>query len=115
MDLLRVCNTATGSVLAERAWHAKGPLERMRGLLGRTLDPGQGMVIEPCSSVHTFFMAVPLDLLFVDAEHRVLRAIPTLLPWRLSPFIRGARYVVELPAGAAEGTLAGHCLALEPA
>jgi uncharacterized membrane protein (UPF0127 family) len=115
MDLLRVCNVATGSVLAERAWHAKGPLERMRGLLGRTMEPGQGMVIEPCSSVHTFFMGVPLDLLFVDAEHRVLRAIPNLLPWRLSPLIRGARYVVELPAGAAEGTLAGHCLALEPA
>jgi uncharacterized membrane protein (UPF0127 family) len=79
------------------------------------MEPGQGMVIEPCNSVHTFFLGVPLDLLFVDAEHRVLRAIPTLVPWRFSPLVRGARYVVELPAGAAEGTLAGHCLALEPA
>lgn len=115
MELLRVRNVATGVVLAERAWHATGPLERMRGLLGRTMEPGQGMVIEPCNSVHTLFMGVPLDLLFLDAEHRVLRAIPNLVPWRLSPLVRGARYAVELPAGAAQGTLAGHCLALEPA
>lgn len=115
MELLAVRNVDTGAVLAERAWHATGPLERMRGLLGRTMDTGQGMVIEPCNSVHTFFMGVSLDLLFVDAEHRVLRAIPALSPWRFSPLVRGARYVVELPAGAAEGTLAGHCLALEPA
>lgn len=115
MTLVRVSNVTTGRVLAGRAWHATGALERMRGLLGRDLGPDQAMVIEPCNSVHTFFMGIPLDLLFVDPEHRVLRAIPALPPWRLSPMVRGARYVVELAAGAAEGTLAGHCLALEPA
>ncbi len=115
MTLVRVSNVSTGRVLADPAWHATGPFERMRGLLGRDLAPRGGMVIEPCNSVHTFFMSVPLDLLFVDREHRVLRAISGLIPWRLSPMVRGARYVVELAAGAAEGTLAGHCLALEPA
>lgn len=94
MELLRVCNVDTGAVLAERAWHATGPLERMRGLLGRTMEADQGMVIEPCNSVHTFFMGVPLDLLFVDAEHRVLRTVSALVPWRLSPIVPDRKSVV---------------------
>ncbi|MED5370979.1 MAG: DUF192 domain-containing protein [Myxococcota bacterium] len=108
-------NLQTGAVLATSALHATGFFERMRGLLGRApLQPGQGMVIEPCNSVHTWFMGYALDLLFLDRDRRVLRVIPALPPWRMSPIVRGAHSVIELPADASLGTLAGHPLALEP-
>ena len=42
-----------------------GYLGRLRGLLGRrSLAPGDGIVISPCSSVHMFFMLLSLDVVY---------------------------------------------------
>ena len=76
---------------------------RMRGLLGRdALPPGGGMWIEPCSGIHTFFMRFALDAVFLDADMTVRKVALDLKPWRLAS-CRGARCVVELPAGALDG------------
>jgi uncharacterized membrane protein (UPF0127 family) len=75
---------------------------RMRGLLGRdSLDCREGLLLRPASSVHTAFMQFPIDVVFLDADMRVLRVEANLRPWRVAAQ-RGARAVVELPAGAAE-------------
>ncbi len=74
----------------------------MRGLLGRrVLPPGWGMMIERSASVHTFFMRFPLDLIFLDETFAVVKVIHRLRPWRFAA-ARGARHVVELPAGTLE-------------
>ena len=113
----RVINCDTGAVLAERAELASSFLARFVGLMGRPgLRPGGGLVIIPCNSVHMFFMRFPLDILHLDKEGRVLRALPDLKPWSVGPIVRGSHAVVELPAGtiAATGTRAGHRIELEP-
>lgn len=47
-----------------------------------------------------FFMRFPIDVLYVDKDNVVVRIQHVLKPWRLGPiYTRGARYVVELPAG----------------
>jgi uncharacterized protein len=75
---------------------------RMKGLLGRqSLDLREGLLLRPASSVHTAFMQFPIDVVFLDSDMRVLRVEPNLRPWRVAAQ-RGARAVVELPAGAAE-------------
>lgn len=77
-------------------------LRRMKGLLGRrTLDPGEALLLRPAGSVHTAFMHFPIDVVFVDADLRVLRVVANLRPWRIAAH-RGAKAVVELPAGKAE-------------
>lgn len=103
-------NLTRDTVLADRAWAARGAWQRTRGLLGTAgLDRGQGLIIEPCNSVHMMGMRYPLDLVFADGEHRVKRVIQGLRPWRFSPLVWGARYVIELPVGAiaATGTAPG--------
>lgn len=112
MKTVDVHNRTTDAVLATNALHATGFFERMRGLLGRPVGPG--MVIEPCNSVHTLFMGDALDLVFADGDGQVLRCVEALVPWRFSPIVAGARYVVELPAGvvARSGTAEGHRLEL---
>ncbi|MCP4809634.1 MAG: DUF192 domain-containing protein [Proteobacteria bacterium] len=112
MKRVTVHNRTRDVVLADAALHATGFFERMQGLLGREVGPG--MVIEPCNSVHTLFMSDELDLVFASGEHEVLRCVEALVPWRFSPIVSGARYVVELPAGviASTGTAAGHRLEL---
>ena len=60
-------------------------LERMRGLLGtRSLQPGHGLLISPCSSIHTFAMTYPIDVLFLDRHLTVVKAITSLKPWRMA-------------------------------
>jgi uncharacterized membrane protein (UPF0127 family) len=97
-----VMNRTKGSVLAARVEWAGSLGARTRGLLGRSsLGPDEGMWLEPCQSVHTFFMRFPIDVLFLDAEGTVLSKA-TLPPWRLSRWERRARSVLELPAGTLE-------------
>jgi hypothetical protein len=60
---------------------------------------GTALVIVPCKQVHTFFMHFAIDVLFVDADFRVVEALPQLCPNRVSPYIKNARRVIELPPG----------------
>ena len=113
---MRLVNATRGTVLAERAGLARRALERLRGLLGRSsLPEGEGLVIEPCTSIHTFFMRFPIDVLFLDAQGRVLRAIAALGPWRATRIYPRAARVAELPAGTLlrTGTAEGDLVRME--
>src|SRR5207245_9650335 len=78
-----VRNSRTGAVLAERVERASTILARLRGLLGRrALPDGEALLIEPCASIHTFFMRFAIDAAFLSRELRVMRAIPDLGSWR---------------------------------
>ena len=81
---------------------ADTPLARMKGLLGRrSLDAGEGLLLRPAGSVHTAFMRFAIDVVFLDRDLRVLRIAPSVAPWRVVAQ-RGAKAVLELPAGGAE-------------
>ena len=85
------------------------------GLMGRSnLASGEGLWIEPCNSIHMFFMLFAIDVLFLDRDGKVKRVLLRLRPWRVSPIVFGARTVVELPAGTlADKSLVGRKLRLE--
>jgi uncharacterized membrane protein (UPF0127 family) len=96
-------NLTRGTVIADRAEVARSLLARGRGLMGRTALPaGYGLILIPESSIHMFFMRIPIDVLFVDRQHRVIGLREALPPWH--PFAGVApwrgHYVVELPVGA---------------
>jgi uncharacterized protein len=92
---------ADGAVVCEHCSVARGPLQRMKGLLGRPgLPPGEGLLLPRTSSIHMFFMRFPIDAVFLDRERVVRKVVPELKPWRVA-FARGARSVLELPAGEA--------------
>jgi uncharacterized protein len=73
----------------------------MRGLLGRSgLGAGEGLLIRPTNSIHTFFMRFAIDVVFIDRAGVVLKVVSALRPWRLAGS-RGARCALELRAGEA--------------
>lgn len=75
---------------------------RMVGLLGRrSLAPGQALWIEPCNSVHTFFMRFAIDVVFLDASGLVLKIYEGMAPWRASWMHWRAHVALELAAGEA--------------
>jgi uncharacterized protein len=99
---LSVLSDDRGAMICERCEVADRPLRRLRGLLGRRgLDQGAGLLLKPSNSIHTFFMRFPIDAVFLDADLRVLRVRPEMGPWRAAG-ARGARSVLELPAGEVE-------------
>jgi uncharacterized membrane protein (UPF0127 family) len=90
-----------GTVVCERCLLAETPLARMRGLLGRSsLPAGEGLLLRPAASIHMAFMRFPIDAVFLDSADRVVKVVADLQPWRLAA-CRGARAVLELPAGEA--------------
>jgi uncharacterized protein len=98
--LIQVTNERTGEALGHSVRVARTLRARVRGLLGRRgLDAGEGLWIEPCSSIHMFFMRFPIDAVFTDSSGRVVRIVPHLKPWRLALGGRGAHAVLELPEG----------------
>ncbi len=104
---------ADGRVVCERCLVAARPLRRMRGLLGRRdLPRGEGILLRPAASVHTFFMRFPIDVVFLDREQVVVGIEPRLRPWRTAGR-RGAHAVLELAAGESErrGLAVGDALA----
>lgn len=89
-----------GAVIADPLWLAVTTAERMQGLLGRSgLPPGQALLIERCRSIHTVGMQFAIDVVFLDAEGRVVRVAPAVRPWRMARGGRAARCVVEAAAG----------------
>ncbi|TMK95725.1 MAG: DUF192 domain-containing protein [Actinobacteria bacterium] len=73
----------------------------MRGLLGRSsLPSGEGLLLKPAGSVHTFFMRFPIDVVFLDRELQVVGVAPALRTWRTAGK-RGAKRALELAAGEA--------------
>jgi uncharacterized membrane protein (UPF0127 family) len=94
--------TADGTTVCESCVVADRMLPRMKGLLGRReLASGEGMLIRPASSIHTFFMRFPIDAVFLSRDGEVLKVAENVGAWRARSR-RRAHSVLELPAGEAE-------------
>jgi uncharacterized protein len=90
-----------GSIVCERCVLADTALTRIKGLLGRReLPSGEGILLQPASSVHMAFMRFAIDAVFLDRELRVVKIADDLRPWRAAGS-RGAKAVLEIPAGEA--------------
>lgn len=112
-----VQNTTRQSALATRAELAADPVRRFLGWLPkRTIQPGDGLILRPCSSIHMFGMHFAIDALYLDAHGQVLHAVEHLRPWRIGPMDPRAAMVIELPAGVvrATGTQIGDHISTHP-
>jgi uncharacterized membrane protein (UPF0127 family) len=72
----------------------------MRGLLKvAPLEQGQALVIPRARQVHTFGMAYAIDVIFCDAQWTVRHVARVLQPGKITKWVRGGYYAIELPAG----------------
>lgn len=71
-------------------------LERMRGLLASPpLKANEGLLIVPCSLVHTIGMNYAIDLVFLDKQWTIVKTVKALKPWRMAAS-NAASMVLEL-------------------
>jgi len=94
-----VLHHSSGGVVAHTVELAVTSPTRRRGLLGRDgLAPGHALLIAPCSSIHTWFMRFPIDVIFVTRDGGVVKTRSAIPAWRMSAGW-GAFAVVEMAAG----------------
>ncbi|WP_258000482.1 DUF192 domain-containing protein [Bacillus sp. Marseille-P3661] len=74
--------------------------KRFRGLMFR-LKPivNEGILIEPCNSIHMFFMFFPIDVVFLNKNNQIVYAKENVKPWTVIFPIKNAKSVLELPVG----------------
>ena len=102
---MRITNTTRSTTLADNARRAGGFIARGRGLMfASPLPAGGGLVLDPCNSIHMFFMRYPLDIIFVSKDGRVVFMYRGIKPWRMGRVVRGAKMAIELPEGVIERT-----------
>ena len=113
---MKIINKTKNTILAQEAIVARTVLKRIKGLLGRDdFKQGEALIIMPCKSIHTFFMPFPIDVLFVNKQNQILKAIPSLRPGRLTYIYFNAAFVIELPSGTiqASRTSQGDTISIE--
>ena len=57
------------------------------------------MIFDNCNSMHTFNMKFNIDILFLDAENRVIKKASSVPPGRMIAPIKDATRVVEAADG----------------
>lgn len=104
---MRVQILKTKVILADPCHVADSFVTRLIGLMGRAqLGEGEALWFPRCSSVHTWFMRMPLDIVFlrrlVAESHRyeVTSIVAHAKAWSILPFgDRRSTDVLELSSG----------------
>lgn len=95
------------AVLAPGARLADSFFTRLRGLMfRRELADGEALLLKNCSAIHCCFMRFVIDAVYLDAEMRVVGK-ETVRPWHIGGRFRGAKHVLELAEGGADGVKTG--------
>ena len=101
-------NITSGCILAENARIADTFVSRMIGLLrSPPLQPGEGLLIKPCSQIHMFGMAFGIDVVFFDKGWHVVGLAEGIAPGQISRFFPKAVSCLELPVGRIAQTKTG--------
>jgi len=115
MQKVIINNTSTGKLLAAGGSIANSFFSRLKGLIGKKImAQGEGLVIHPCAMVHSIGMKICIDVLFVSISNEIVHIIEKMPPNRISPYIKTAHYVIELPAGQilTTNTNVGHSISI---
>lgn len=86
---------------------------RLKGLMGKEITKSEGLLIKPCSSIHTFFMKMPIDVIFLNEDDEVIHKILNMQQRKVSPIIKGAKYAIEGYPGVFDGIDEGDKISFE--
>lgn len=96
---MKVIHKKTKFILGEDVRSATTFGERLQGLMFAKKMIGDGLLLEPCTSVHNCFVRFPIDVVFLDRDNKVVKVLRNFKPWRFSWIYLSARRALELPAG----------------
>ena len=93
-------NETNGRTVCDRAKLAVSLRERLLGLLGTySFEPGEGLLLQLTSAVHTVGMSISIDVIGLDRSDRVTGIYAHMKPGRFAFPGWKTRSILELPAG----------------
>ena len=97
-ERLCVFNLTRQSFLSLGVSVADTPWTRLRGLLGWRLRNDEGLWVVPSRGIHTVGLLCTIDVVYLDADLRVIHTIEYCRPFHVGPLRRRSSSVLELPA-----------------
>ena len=99
-----IVNLTNKRYIARNPFFAVSFSDRMRGMIGRRfhISDFDAMVFGGCNSIHTLFMSEKIDVIFLDAEHKVVGLRKGLARWLMMVRCPKAVTTIELPEGIIE-------------
>ena len=85
------------SILAEVA---NSFFSRFCGLMGRaSIEENHGLLLLNTDSIHMMFMRFPIDVIYFDADWKIVKIVKNLRPWIGLSSCFKAKHVLELKSG----------------
>ena len=73
---------------------------RFKGLIGcKNLDSHSGLWFPESNWIHSFFMSIAIDVIYLDKEMKVCKLKKNFKPWRLSFPVLKSCSVIEVRSG----------------
>ena len=97
--MLKILVKDKNIILGEKIMEAHSFYDRAKGLMFQNESKNfDGMMINPCNSIHTFFMKIIIHVFFVDRSNRIIKIYKNLRPWRITPIFLDSKKVIEIPS-----------------
>ena len=95
-----IVNKRNEQKIANDVKHANTFMSRLLGVMFiKEMKGMDGLLLDPCNSIHNFFVRFALDVIFLDKNYKVVKVIRNFKPWRMTRIYFTACRVLELPAG----------------
>lgn len=97
---MKLINKTTNKVVSENLIIADTFFKRLKGLMfTKELPEKNALLIVPCNEMHTFNMNYSIDVLYLNAENKVIEIVENMKHGKIGKRVKAAVSVVELPRG----------------
>jgi uncharacterized membrane protein (UPF0127 family) len=97
LETLCALNVTRQSFVALSVRRADTMLARLRGLLGKRRLDSDGLWVVPSRGIHTIGLLFSIDVVYLDAEKKVIHLVERLGPFRIAPVKMNAHTLLLLP------------------
>ena len=93
-------NASSNTLIVPKAALASTFVKKLKGLLMTDgIGEEEGLIIENCNSIHSFFMRYTFDAVFISKGFKVVDMVKYFRPYRVSRIVKDGFYVLELKQG----------------
>ena len=90
-----MCMIIIGETIFNKGKIANSFSSRLKGLMfTENIKSEEGLLLENCNSIHTFFMNFEIDVAYIDKNYIVIGK-ETIKPWRIGKLFIGTKHVFE--------------------
>ena len=88
------------TVICEEVELADNWYRRFMGLMFRkTMANSHGLLLDPCSSIHTFNMKFNIDTIYLDKDNVIIHLDEDVPKGKIRPFVKNSQKVLEINSG----------------